>query len=311
MADVLTLLSNLFTLTFVVTCLLSMGLSLTIPQIVEPLKNVRLVIMALIANFIVVPVAAVLLSRVIPMSTEHQIGLILLASAAGAPFLPKLAQIAKANVPFAVGLMTLLVVVTVAFLPLMLPLLLPGVQVDAMSIAVTLIVQILVPLAVGLFVKARYDEVAAWLQPHMAQVSNVSLALLLVLMLGLNISKVLGLFGSGAILAIMLVLVVAMVAGYLLGGPGQDTRQVLALGTGQRNMAAAFTIAASSFASMPDVLVLLAAAGLIAMIIVMPIAAEFGKHSKAGADAELPHDEAATVDGQDTGSVPLPPVPAS
>jgi BASS family bile acid:Na+ symporter len=311
MADVLTVLSNVFTLAFVVTCLLSMGLSLTIPQIVEPLKQVRLVIMALIANFIVVPGAAVLLSRVIPMSQEHQIGLILLASAAGAPMLPKLAQIAKANVPFAVGLMTLLVVVTVVYLPLVLPLLLPGVQVDGMSIAVTLIVQILVPLALGLFVKARYDEVAAWLQPHMAQISNISLALLLVLMLGLNIRKVVGLFGSGAILAIVLVLVVAMVAGYLLGGPGKDTRQVLALGTGQRNMAAAFTIANGSFATMPDVLVLLAAAGLIAMVIVMPIAAEFGKHSKAGADAEPPRDEAVGVAGQDNPPVSLPPVTAT
>jgi hypothetical protein len=57
------------------------------------------------------------------MSQDHQIGLILLASAAGAPFLPKLALIAKANVPFAVGLMTLLV---------------PGAQADAVGIAVTL-----------------------------------------------------------------------------------------------------------------------------------------------------------------------------
>jgi BASS family bile acid:Na+ symporter len=311
MAELLTALSNVFTLAFVVTSMLSMGLSLTVPQIVEPLKNVRLVIMALVANFIVVPVAAVIFSRVIPISQDHQIGLILLASAAGAPFLPKLAQIAKANVPFSVGLMTLLVVATVIFLPLVLPLLLPGVQVDAASIAVTLTLQILVPLAAGLFVKARYDETAAWLQPHMAQISNISMALLLVLMLGLNIGKVLGMFGSGAILAVLLVLVVAVVAGYLLGGPGKDTKQVLALGTGQRNMAAAFTIANSNFADRPDVLVLLAAAGLVAMIVVMPIAAEFGKRSKAALDAETPREEAGGVGGQDAGSVPPTTAPVS
>jgi BASS family bile acid:Na+ symporter len=311
MADLLTTLSNVFTLTFVVTCLLSMGLSLTIPQIVEPLKNVRLVIMALIANFIVVPGAAVLLSRVIPMSPDHQIGLILLASAAGAPFLPKLAQIAKANVPFAVGLMTLLVVVTVVYLPLVLPLVLPGVQIDAMSIAVTLILQILVPLAVGLFVKARWDETAAWLQPHMAQVSNISLALLLVLMLGLNISKVVGLFGSGAILAIALVFLVAMVAGYLLGGPGKDTREVLALGTGQRNMAAAFTIANSNFADKPDVLVLLAAAGLVGMILVMPVAAELGKRKRTSEDVDVSPIVESGVSGHSAEPVPSTPGPVS
>jgi BASS family bile acid:Na+ symporter len=102
-------------------------------------------------------------------------------------------------------------------------------------------------------------------------------------MLGLNIGKVLGLFGSGAILAVLILLIIAVVAGYFLGGPGMDTKRVLALGTGQRNMAAGFAIASSNFADRPDVLVFLAAAGLVAMVVVMPIAAEFGKHSQAAA----------------------------
>lgn len=284
MAELLTALSNLFTFTFVVTSMFSMGLGLTIPQVTGPLRNARLVILALVANFVVVPLLAVLLSRVIPLEQDLQIGLLLLGTAAGAPFLPKLAQIARANVAFAVGLMVLLVVATVVYLPLVLPLLLPGVRVDAGSIALTLILEILVPLAIGLFVKARWDEAAQGLVHPMSQIANISLALLLVLMLGLNIDKVLGLFGSGAILAMLLLIAVSVVGGYLLGGPGVDTKRVLALGTGQRNMAACFTIATSSFADRPDVLVLLAAAGLVAMVIVMPIAAEFGKHSRAPAD---------------------------
>jgi hypothetical protein len=45
-------------LLFVVTSMLAMGLSLTIPQIIQPLKNVRLVILALLANFVLVPLLA-------------------------------------------------------------------------------------------------------------------------------------------------------------------------------------------------------------------------------------------------------------
>jgi predicted Na+-dependent transporter len=203
MADVLTALSNVFTLTFVVTSMFSMGLGLTVPQIMGPLRNVRLVIMALVANFVLVPLVAFGLTRVIPLGQDLQIGLLLLGTAAGAPFLPKLAQIAKANVAFAVGMMALLVV----YLPIVLPLLLPGVQVDAASIAITLILQILVPLALGLVIKARWDEAALGLVHPMSQIANISMALLIVLMLGLNISKVLALFGSGAILAILVVAV--------------------------------------------------------------------------------------------------------
>lgn len=281
MAALLNTLSNLFTLLFVVTSMLSMGLALTIPQIEAPLRNARLVVLALVANFVIVPAVAFLLSRVIPLDKDLQIGLILFGSAAGAPFLPKLAQIAKADVAFAVGLMTLLVVATVIYLPIVLPLLLPGVSVNAGQIALSLILEMLLPLGIGLFVKARYVDAAASLLHPMTQISNISLALLLVLMLGLNIGNVLDLLGTGAIIGIVLLVVVALGSGYLLGGSGDDTRQVLALGTGQRNMAAVFVIATGNFGDRPNVLVLLAAAGLAGMIIVMPLAAELGRRSKA------------------------------
>jgi predicted Na+-dependent transporter len=284
-AEFLSALSSVFTLLFVVSSMFSMGLSLTVAQIAQPLKNGRLVAMALVANFVLVPAAAFLLSRAIPMEPALQIGLLLVGTAAGAPFLPKLAQIAKADVPFAVGMMTLLVVVTVGYLPLVLPLLLPGVAVDAGAIAVQLFLQILVPLALGLLIKARWKDAAEALQHPMSQISNLSLALLLVLMLGLNLDDVLGLFGSGAILATLVLLVIAVAGGYLLGGPGQETRRVLSLGTGQRNMAAGFAIATSNFADQPDVLVFLAAAGLVGMVVVMPVAAEFGKRART---AETP-----------------------
>jgi predicted Na+-dependent transporter len=69
---------NLFTLAFVVTSMLIMGLSLTIPQILAPLRNGRL--LALLANF--------MFTRLIPVQEDLRIGIILLGTAAGAPFLP-------------------------------------------------------------------------------------------------------------------------------------------------------------------------------------------------------------------------------
>jgi BASS family bile acid:Na+ symporter len=91
---------------------------------------------------------------------------------------------------------------------------------------------------------------------------------------------VLALFGTGAIIATLLFIAIAVVAGYFLGGPGTDNKRVLALGTGQRNLAAAFLIATANFAEQPNVLVYLAATGLILMVSLMPAAAEFGKRSE-------------------------------
>src|SRR5262245_48708697 len=142
MAELLNALSNAFALLFVVTSMLSMGLSLTVPQILQPLRNTRLVLMALMANFVVVPAAAHVLSRVIPMEPALRIGLALIRTAGRAPGLAQLGQIGRGNVAFGVGVMALLVVVTVGFLPLVLPLPLPGVTVDAGAIALQLILEV-------------------------------------------------------------------------------------------------------------------------------------------------------------------------
>jgi hypothetical protein len=50
------------------------------------------------------------------LTNQFGVGLLLLGCAAGAPFLPKLADLAKANLGFAVGAMVLLMVVTVVYL---------------------------------------------------------------------------------------------------------------------------------------------------------------------------------------------------
>jgi predicted Na+-dependent transporter len=118
MNDVIQVLANLATLIFVISSMLALGLSLTIQQILNPLKDINLVVRALVVNFVLVPAVALLLKMVIPLDPSLGIGLILLATAAGAPFLPKLAQAAKADVAFSVGLMVLLMVVTVIYVPL-------------------------------------------------------------------------------------------------------------------------------------------------------------------------------------------------
>ena len=100
MSEILETLAQLAVLVFVVSSMLSMGLSLTTKQIVEPLKDTRLVILALVANFVVVPIAAYAITLILPLNDSIEVGLILISMAAGAPFLPKLVQVAKGNTAF-------------------------------------------------------------------------------------------------------------------------------------------------------------------------------------------------------------------
>jgi BASS family bile acid:Na+ symporter len=247
-----------------------MGLGLSVGEILAPLRNARLVAVALVANFIVLPAGAIGLGRLIGLDEAFAIGLLLLASAAGAPFVPKLAQLARGNIAFGVGVMVLLMVVTVGYLPLALPVLLPGVTVDPFKIARSLFLLMLLPLAVGLAGRAKLQVLAARVKPVLDRVSSLSLVVLMIAITGANLRNVLSVFGTGGIIAGLLLIALGFGTGWLLGGPGRDTRSVLALGTAQRNIAAALVVA-SGFAD-PKVVVMVVVVAIVGLFVLMPTA---------------------------------------
>lgn len=264
-------------LVFVLASMLSMGFSLTVPQIITPLRDVRLVLIALAVNFIAVPLLAYLIDLVLSLDESLFIGLILIATAAGAPFLPKLAEVAKGDVAFSVGLMVLLMVVTVVYMPIALPLLLEGVEINAWEIASSLIFLMILPLAIGLFFKWRYEGVADTLSPLLGQVSSVAIALLVVAGVIANWSAIVGLIGTRGIVAAVVLIIGGLVIGYVSGGSQSGTRSVMGLGTGQRNLSAALVVAAQNFSDDPDVLAFIIAAAIIGLVLLMLTAGELGR----------------------------------
>jgi BASS family bile acid:Na+ symporter len=269
-------------LLFVLSSMVAMGLSLTIPQITAPLKNLGLVLLTLVLNFVFAPLLAFLILAVIPLAEAQRIGLILLATAAGAPFLPKLVQVAKGNIAFGVGMMVLLMVVTVGYVPIVLPLLLPGVQVDPWAIAQSLIVLMVVPLGIALFIRAKAPETAAEWAPMMNKVSGVSILVLLVTGLTLNVSNILGLLGTGGILALLLFIALSFGVAFLVGGRNPAMRSVMGLGTAQRNVSAAIVVAAQNFSD-PTVLSFILVAALLLLLILMPAARQLGTRAETPA----------------------------
>jgi len=275
-------LGTLSVLVFVITSMVGMGFSLTIKQIAAPLRNTRLVLLSLAANFIIVPLLVLVIVRVIPLPEGIQIGLILAGMAAGAPFLPKLVQVAKGDMAFAAGLMVMLMVVTVAFLPIFLPLVLTGVQVNPWDIAQSLVLLMLIPLAASLLIRAWYEDVAKGLLPTMTMASSLSLVVMFIAYFVAYYDDTSSVLGTGGILAAVILILGAVAAGYLAGGSDMGIKKVLALGTGQRNLAAAFAVATSNFSGNPEVLIEVMEISVIGLIVLMVIAGHFGRRSTAG-----------------------------
>jgi bile acid:Na+ symporter, BASS family len=120
---------------FVVSAMLNVGLTQRPSEIAAYMRHWRFILRMLIANFVLAPLFMVLFLQITPFEPALETGLLIFMLCAGAPFLIKLTQVAKHHVALGAAVMVLLMVVTVAYVPLVLPLLLPGASVDPWAVA--------------------------------------------------------------------------------------------------------------------------------------------------------------------------------
>lgn len=280
MVEVLPTLLNLAVLIFSVTSMLSVGFSYTLRQITEPLRGVRGVLFALAANFVLVPLLAYVVSRLLLLEPAVTSGLLLAATAAGAPFLIKLTKIAKGDLSLAAGLLVLLLVVTIFYMPIVVPLIAPAATISALAIATPLVATMLLPLGLGLLIDFWFESLTDRLLPILNKVSSVALVVLVVTTVLTNYKSLLSVFGTGAILAALLVIAGGFATGYFLGGQDPVERSVIALGTAQRNIAAATVVATQSFDN-PKTLVMVVVTSIVSMAVLFPVARTMSKRKSS------------------------------
>jgi predicted Na+-dependent transporter len=262
-------------LVFIVAGMAAVGLSLTLAQIGASLRDVRATVGLLVASFVVVPLIAIATARLLPMEPAAETAIVLMGCVAGAPFLPKLAQLAKGNVALAVGSMVLLMVVTVGYAPIVVPLAVEGATVDAFAIAQSLVVLMLIPLAVGLFVKSRYHALADEWAGTAGQASTYGLLIGIAGALLISWRDIVGSIGSWIFLGTAIVIVAGLLSGWIVGlGRSRSDRTVMALATAQRNVAAGLVVAASLGS---DTVVYTLVAGLAIPVVLIVLAGEVGR----------------------------------
>jgi predicted Na+-dependent transporter len=264
---------------FAVSSMLSVGLAYSYRQIVGPLRNAHAVIRAVIANFVLVPLYVFLVLQILPLNRSLQIGLLLVGTAAGAPFLIKYAQAANLDIALSASLLVLLLIATMFYMPIVVPLILPHANVSAAAIARPLLFTMLVPLVVGHLMEVKFPEKAKRLLPVIRKLSTATLIVLLVTTFIVNANGILNLFGTGAIFAAIVVVGGCFVIGYALGSTVRGTRGVLGFGTAQRNIAASTVVALEGFDDR-DIFIMVVVTSLVSMALLFPIAAMMRKRGQ-------------------------------
>ncbi len=257
-------------LIYVVSAMLALGLSQTVRQIFEPLRNIRITISAVVASYLILPLIAASISRLFGLEVGLRYGLVLMAMAAAAEVGPLLTATSNANIRLSGGILVMSIVITIIYLPLMLGVFLPDAHVPVGHLLFKLSLTIVAPLLLGLFIKSRFDKIAHTSEKYLHIISRVFVILVTVIILLLYYKPIIGLFGTYAILSAFILVVSGFWIGYLLGGPDRGTRLAMAYMHGARSASIAAMVAADVFRDQPNVIVMVATVTIFILGMLIP-----------------------------------------
>jgi bile acid:Na+ symporter, BASS family len=261
--------------------MVTIGLGVAVAQIAAVAKDLRIVARAGLANYVIVPAAAIALLLLFHASSFVAAGFLIAAVCPGAPYGPPFTGMAKGNVALAVGLMMILAASSAVLTPLLLRLLLPllsgggPLQVDAAKMVATLLGGQLLPLAAGLLIRHRWPKLAG----HLAKPARLLSLLLNVALLGTILTvqfDTLIAIPLRAFVGMTALVLAGLAAGWLVGGPARADRTATAMATSVRNVGVTLVIAVASFPGTPAVAAA-TAFGLFQTILVALMALAWGR----------------------------------
>jgi bile acid:Na+ symporter, BASS family len=226
---------------------LTVGLQSTLDDVLYVVRRPAVFGRAFIAISVVVPAVAVLVVNWLPLSLPVKVGVILMSLAALPPFVPGSETRAGGRRSYSYGLYVTFAVLTVLIVPATVAVLdrLFGADADVSlaTLGREVLLAVLAPLVVGMLIRARWPGPAERMATPINLVSMIVLVLVVVLLLIPAWPAIMALIGNGTVLAVVVISVVAMVAGHLLGGPDPRDRVALATAAAIRHPGIALMVA--------------------------------------------------------------------
>lgn len=234
-----------------ISLMLHIGLKVDRPNLMAALRNGGLLGRALLTNFVLVPILGVVIVRLFNVGGMIAVGILLMTIAPGVPLLPFSAGRSRGgSLGFALCLAFLMPALSIVTVPLTAALVLPPgthAYVPVGPTIVRLVFVQLLPLVIGMAIAERAPAIATKVGRPLFIVFVLS-AVALLGVLAPDIGKaVASVYGSRALLAALILVILSIAIGWLLGGPEVSCRRTLSLATALRNVGVAAVIASTEF----------------------------------------------------------------
>jgi bile acid:Na+ symporter, BASS family len=207
---------------------------------------------SLLAINVIMPIVAATLAVAFHLQPAVQIALVALALCPVPPRLPKKQLKAGGSPPFAFGLLVVVGLFAIVFVPIALkgvigPIFAVPVHLPARQVAQIVLVTVLGPLCIGLAVRRVAPSVAERVARPLSEVATVALVAATMAIMVSAWPAMVSLLENGTLVAFAGFIVVGLTVGHLLGGPDPGDRTVLALSTASRHPGVALAIADANF----------------------------------------------------------------
>lgn len=227
--------------------ILAIGMDSTLREIAYLWRQPGLLFRSVLAMYVLVPLAALALVKILTLPPGVEIGLLVLAVSAGAPLLPrKLLNIGDGAYIFSLVVTSTLL--AIMLVPVWLAVLGPQFgnppNLESSRVAWVLAKSFLLPLALGMLVRWLFPAVAERIGDRLMAVAGLLLTVCALLLLLLHWDVLLEASVSG-VLTLAGLIVIALVIGHLLGGPAEEDRTALAIACSTRHLGIAVLVAAS------------------------------------------------------------------
>jgi BASS family bile acid:Na+ symporter len=227
------------------------GLKATMDDLFYVARRPALLARSMLAVFVIMPLVVVTLVQLFNFRLPLEIALVALALSPVPPILPLKEMKSGGQVSFALGLLTILSLVSMVAIPAWMKILeyvfhRPMAS-EAVTVAAVLVKSVFLPLAAGAGLRAVAPALAERLEKPVTRVARIMLPLAVVVLLISATGVMWALVGNGTLLALAIFTLTGLGIGHVLGGPNPAHSVVLGLATACRHPAIAIAIAAASY----------------------------------------------------------------
>lgn len=231
----------------------AMGLTLRTSDFKRVWHNPQPIALAIIIQFSIMPLAAVLLSKAFGLSDELTIGMVIVGACAGGTASNVMTYLARGDVALSVSMTLASTLWGVIATPWIISITANEiVHIDSFSILLSLIKMVLIPILAGVLITHFQPSFANKINKYLADIASGLILLIIAIIVALNADEI-GTLGYAVFAAVAFHNIIGLISGYAAGKLTRQTEvtcRTLAIEVGMQNSGLAVALALKYFGPM-------------------------------------------------------------